>query len=202
MSLFYSATAGVCAVCIAHSTFFRQAFDSEQAKRVADEIEAYNDSSEGESDDEKDKSDDEAAAEKQEQLDQDQAGLKHLEGGAAQLESAMEFKHKVLATIKEKDLGAGGGNKRKLERIEKGSDASVAGGSCGGDSKLRKTKHVSISSDASTEGGGNAKKKTKISSSLSSGSGSAALSEEGVRAYIQRQGGRVQTKVLLKVRPC
>lgn len=196
--------------------------DNDEEERVADIIDAYVDSSAGESDDEKEQEDETAAAEKQDQLDQAQASLQHLEGGAGQLESAMEFKQKVLTTIKEKDSKSH--QKRKLDKLE--SDSSGSGGEGGGyeESKgvrssalldsngntLKKVKkQVSIAQEVTTSKESTSKKSSlSSSSSSSSGAGagvsssasSSALNEENVRAYMKRQGGRVQSKVLMKVR--
>jgi hypothetical protein len=162
---------------------------------MADVMDAYVDSSAGESDEEKDKDEDELAAEKKELAEQDQASLKHLESGAAQLESASEFKHKVLTTIKEKDSS----NKRKLEKLEEGGGGYEETKSALMDksgNKFKKGKHVSMAPSVTQD-----KKGTSIIASSSSGSSSsttAVLSEENVRAYIKRQGGRVQIKVLQK----
>lgn len=188
------------------SYYTLQAFDNEQEERTADAIEAYVDSSAGESDDEKDKDDETAAAEKKDQLDQAQASLQHLEGGAAQLESAMEFKEKVLSTIKDKDNK--NNQKRKLEKLEAGDIGGVGGDNgqksarsstlldTNGNPIKKMKKHVSISEDVMADKASPSKGST--SSSKGSGS-SSALNEDNVRAYIKRQGGRVQSKVLMKV---
>jgi hypothetical protein len=171
-----------------------QAFDNDQEERAADIIDAYVDSSADESDDEKEKEEDEkAAAEKKEQLEQAQASLQHLEGGAAQLESAMEFKHKVLTTRKEKEKDS---QKRKLDKMEGDTEEAPSARKSSlvdkNGNTLKKGKHVSIAQEVTTA-------QAQLSSSSSSKTSSTALNEENVRAYMKRQGGRVQSKVLKKV---
>ena len=142
--------------------------------------------SDADTDDEDDEDEDEAAA-KKDKIEQAQAKLEHLEGGAGQLQSALEFKEKVLSTIKEKD----GANKRKLERAGDGYDDTKGKKGVTIDSngnKLKKAKHVTLSDDTRSH--------SPVRPSTSS---STVLNEDNVLQYIKRQGGRVQSRVLMKV---
>lgn len=167
-----------------------QAQDNDQMERAADVEDAYSitsalQHSDADTDDEDDEDEDEAAA-KKDKIEQAQAKLEHLEGGAGQLQSALEFKEKVLSTIKEKD----GANKRKLERAGDGYDDTKGKKGVTIDSngnKLKKAKHVTLSDDTRSH--------SPVRPSTSS---STVLNEDNVLQYIKRQGGRVQSRVLMK----
>lgn len=182
-----------------------QAEDNDNEERAADINEAYMNSSGGESDDDEDQDEEDlAAAEKREKEEQAQASLQHLESGAAQLESALEFQQKVLVNITDKDKDRES-NKRKLDRMGSSGENDSAGGGAvrsgavaGTDksgAKLRMVNHVSIA-NGEVQG---SKASPVYSAASSSSSTSSALSEDNVRAYIKRHGGRVQSKVLMKV---
>lgn len=195
-------------------TGFVQAVDNDLEERTADVIDAYVNSSGGESDDDDEQEDDMAALEKKEKREQAQASLEHLESGARQLESAMEFKQKVLVSMKGKAKDTGS-HKRKLNDI---GDGGVAGGGHAETksamsssalvtehgTKLKKAKHVSIvkgevTSKASPVYTIAASSAASVAAPVSvPGVNSSILSEENVRAYIKRHGGRVQSKMLLK----
>jgi hypothetical protein len=178
-----------------------QAEDNEQEERTADVIDAYINSSGGESDDDDDQDDDIAAAEEKEKKEQAQASLEHLEGGAGQLQSAIEFKQKVLVSKKGK-AAKDSGNKRKLDEV------GVDGGGSGGreatksalasedGAKKKKSKHVSI-----VKGEVTSKSSPKYTTTTTSSSSGGSEHESNVRAYILRHGGKVQSKVLIKVSP-
>ena len=160
-----------------------QAADNDREERIADVVEAYADHS-GEDTDDEENEDEKAAEEKKQQLLISQANLDHLAGGAEQLESAIEFKQKVLSTMKDKD------KKRKVDTMSDGSGNEETKASAlkdsNSDERRKKARHVKIAPDVVST--------THQISSLEN-----ALTEENVRDFIMSQGGKVQTKVLMKV---